>query len=270
MKAFKNHFFFEFHTGLADKSLLVMNYLLPLGLYILMGLSMKDINPGFMEIIIPSMIVISMLISTILRLPGPFIKSRDAGIFRSYKINGVPATSIVIIPSLNTMLHTIVIAIVIIPTASLFFKAPLPDKWIAFILVFLLTAFAFTGLSVLIGALSSSSLTTMLWSQLIFIPSMVIGGFLIPSDLLPTGLGKIGILLPSTHALNLFKFYSYNQSIDYNPLWSMLILLSSGILSIGLAIYLFNWDNQNKTGRGNPLFGLFAILPYILAAIFLP
>jgi hypothetical protein len=50
----------------------------------------------------------------------------------------------------------------------------------------------------------------------------------------------------------------------------MLILLSSGILSFGLAIYLFNWDNQNKTRRGNPLFGLFAILPYIIAAIFLP
>jgi len=110
----------------------------------------------------------------------------------------------------------------------------------------------------------------MLWSQLIFIPSMVIGGFLIPSDLLHTSLGKIGILLPSTHALNLFRFYSYNQSIDYNPLWSILILLSSGILSFGLAIYLFNWDNQNKTRRGNPLLGLFAILPYIIAAIFLP
>ncbi|NQT66842.1 MAG: ABC transporter permease [Actinobacteria bacterium] len=171
MKAFKNHFFFEFRTGLGDKSLLVISYLLTLGLYVLMGFSMKDINPDFMEIIIPSMIVISMLISAILRLPGPFVKSRDAGMFRSYKINGVPATSIVIIPSLTTMLHTIVIAIVIIPTASLFFGAPFPNKWIAFILVFLLTAFAFTGLGVLIGTLSSSSLATMLWSQLIFIPS---------------------------------------------------------------------------------------------------
>ncbi|NQT66843.1 MAG: hypothetical protein HQ569_04640 [Actinobacteria bacterium] len=93
---------------------------------------------------------------------------------------------------------------------------------------------------------------------------------MIPSNLLLNGLGKIAILLPSTHALNLFKFYSYNQSIDYAPLWSMLILLSSGILSFGLAIYLFNWDNQNKTRRGNPFFGLFAILPYIIAAIFLP
>lgn len=270
MKAFKNHFFFEFRTGLGDKNLLVINYLLPLGLYVLMGLSMSEINPGFMEIIIPAMIVISMLISAILRLPGPFVKSREAGIFRSYKINGVPANSIVIIPPLTTILHIIVISIVIIPTASLFFKAPFPDKWGAFILVFLLTAFTFTGLGVLIGVISSSSLATMLWSQLIFIPSMVIGGFLIPSDLLHTSLGKIGILLPSTHALNLFRFYSYNQSIDYNPLWSMLILLSSGILSFGLAIYLFNWDNQNKTRRGNPLLGLFAILPYIIAAIFLP
>jgi len=270
MRAFKNHFFFEFRTELGDKNLLVMNYPLPLGLYVLMGLSMKEINPSFMEIIIPAMIVISILISAILRLPGPFVKSREAGIFRSYKVNGVPASSIVTIPPLTTIIHIIIISIVIVPTASLFFGAPFPDRWGIFILISLLTVFTCTGLGVLIGSASSSNLATMLWPQLIFIPSLVIGGFLVPSDLLPTSLSKIGIFLPSTHALNLFKFYSYNQPIDYNPLWSILILLSSGILSFALAIYLFNWDNQNKTRRRNPLLGLLVILPYIIAVIFLP
>jgi len=99
---------------------------------------------------------------------------------------------------------------------------------------------------------------------------MMIGGYFVPTNLLPTILGKIGMLLPSTHAINLFKFYSYNQSIEYNPVWSMIILLLGGILSFVLAIYLFNWDSRNNTRRGHPLFGFIAILPYIIGAAFLP
>ena len=109
MKAFKNHFSYEFRTGLRDKNLLLMNYLFPLGFYIMIGFLMASINPGFIDILIPAMIVISILINTLLKLPEPFVKSRGVGIFRSYKINGVPAISIVIISPLTIMLHIMVV-----------------------------------------------------------------------------------------------------------------------------------------------------------------
>lgn len=269
MRAFANHFSFEFRTGIRDKTLLLMYYLFPLGLYVLLALLMKSINTGFFEILIPAMVVISVLISNILGLPTPLVKSREDGIFRSYKINGVPASSIVIIPTLTTTLHTIIVSVIITLTGFFIFNAPLPTNWITFILIFLLTNFALSGLGVLIGIVSSSSRATILWSQLIFLPSMIIGGFMIPSSLLPFVLKKIGILLPSTHVINLFKYYAYNKSIEYNPLWSIVILLLSGIISFGLAIYLFNWDNQNKTRRGHPAFGFLVMLPYIVGVFFL-
>ena len=270
MRAFKNHFNFEFKTGIRDKNLLLLNYLFPLGLYIMLGFLMKNINPGFMEIIIPSMIVISILISTILGLPDPLVKARDAGIYRSYKINGVPAPSIVFIPPLTIAMHMIIVAIIIVPTAFLLFEAPLPLNWYSFLLIFLLTVFTSSGLGVLIGVASSSSRATILWSQLIFLPSMIIGGFFIPQSLLPDILKKIGLLLPSTHAVNLFRYYSYNQTTDYNPLWSLIVLLGVGILAFGLAIYLFNWDSKNKTRRGHPAFAFIAIVPLMIAAVLLP
>ena len=163
MKAFKNHFLFEFRTGIRDKNLLVMNYLFPLGFFALIASLMGSVNPRFIEILIPSMIVASILISTLLGIPDPFVKSREAGVFRSYKINGVPATSIVMIPPITTVLHMIIVAAIITPTAFLIFKAPLPTNWIGFILIFFLTAFAFSGLGVLIGIVSSSSRAIILW-----------------------------------------------------------------------------------------------------------
>jgi len=98
---------------------------------------------------------------------------------------------------------------------------------------------------------------------------MLIGGFFIPQDLLPGVLKKIGLILPSTHAINLFRYYSYSQGIGYNPLWSLVILITCGLLSFGLAVYLFNWDNQNRTRRAHPAFAFLAVLPLICGAIFL-
>jgi ABC-2 type transport system permease protein len=269
MKAFYNHFAFEFKTGIRDKNLLLLNYLFPLGFYVLISILMVNINPAFIETLIPAMILISILASTLLGLPDPYVKMREAGIFRSYKVNGVPASSIVIIPPLTIILHMVIVSIIIVLTASVFFGAPLPLNWIYFILIFILTIFASTGLGVLIGVASSNTRATVLWAQLFFLPSMMIGGFFVPAQMLPLVIKKISLLLPVTHSFNLFKYFSYQQYLGYDPVWSILILFAGGIIAFGLAIFLFNWDSKNNTRRGHPALAFLVLLPYITGAIFL-
>lgn len=269
MNAFANHFSFEFRTGIRDKTLLLMNYLFPIGLYAMMGFLMTELNPPFVETMIPAMIIVAILSGTVLSLPNPLVTAREAGIFRSYKINGVPAISILTIPALTTILHMVVVAVIITATAPLFFGAPLPVNWPGFILFFLLAAFAHAGVGMLISVISSSTHAVVLWSQLIFLPSMMIGGLMIPYTMLPGALAKVGLLLPATHAMNVFQGLAQNQVTAFDPLWSVLILLAGGLLSFGLANYLFCWDSRNKTRRGHPLLALLALLPYVLGAALL-
>ncbi len=269
MNAFANHFSFEFRTGIRDRTQLLMNYLFPLGLYGMLGFLMTELNPDFTETVIPAMIIIAILSGTILSLPNPLVTAREAGIFRSYKINGVPAISILTIPALTTILHMVVVAVIITATAPLLFGAPPPINWLDFILFFLLAVFAHAGLGMLISVISSSTRTVVLWSQLTFLPSMLIGGLMIPSSMLPGALGKVGLLLPATHAMNVFQGLVQNQVTVFNPLWSVLILLAGGILSFGLANYLFCWDSQNKTRRGHPALALLALLPYAVGVALL-
>ena len=269
MSAFTNHFSFDFRTGMRDRTQLLMNYLFPLGLYGMLGFLMTELNPDFTETMIPAMIIIAILSGTILSLPNPLVTAREAGVFRSYKINGVPAVSILTIPALTTILHMVVVAVIITATAPLLFGAPLPVNWPGFILFFLLAAFANAGLGLLISVISSSARAVVLWSQLVFLPSMLIGGLMIPSSLLPGALGGIGRLFPATHAMNVFQGLARNQATAADPLWSVIVLLAGGILSFGLANYLFSWDNQNQSRRGHPALALLALLPYIAAAILL-
>jgi ABC-2 type transport system permease protein len=269
MNAFIRHFTFEFRTGIRNKQLLLMNYLFPLGFYLMMGFIMAEINPLFREDIIPAMVVFGILAATLLGIPDPLVNARENGVFRSYKINGIPSISILTIPALTTILHLVIVAVLITVTAPLFFDAPLPVNWLNYALIFVAMAFACAGLSVLIGVVSPSSRMTVLWSQLIFVPSMLLGGLMFPYSMLPAIAGKFAQLLPATQAMNAFNGLAMGKVAAFSPWGSVIMLLISGVLAFGLAVYLFSWDSRNTTRRGHPLLALLVLLPYVVGIFLL-
>jgi ABC-2 type transport system permease protein len=262
MTAFIAHFAFEFRSGIRNKNLLLMNYLFPLGLYLMMSLIMPSVNPLFQDTIIPSMITFGMLAAALLGVPDPLVQAREAGIFRSYKINGVPALNILLIPALSTIMHIIVVALIISVTAPLFFDAPPPVNVSLFALIVLATAVALAGLGVLIGVIAANARLTVLYSQAIFLPSMIIGGVMLPFAMLPPVAAKIALLLPATHAMNAFNGLAMGGTADFYAWGSVLTLFVGGLTAFSLAWYLFRWDSTTAERRGHPALALLAFVPY--------
>jgi ABC-2 type transport system permease protein len=267
MTAFAHHFSFEFRTGVRNKSLLLLNYMFPIGFYLLASALMTGMNPAFRENLIPSMVFFTILASTLLGLPDPIVTAREAGIYRSYKIHGMPKLSILIIPVLTTILHTLIVSVLIVITAPFLFQAVLPTDWLSFIAAYMLMAFACASLGLLIGVAAPSSRMTVMLAQAVFLPSMMIGGLMFPAHMLPDGLRKLALLLPSNHAINVMNSTVVDTSVlSFNLLGSALVLLAGGALAFGLSLYLFNWDSQNKV-RSSMMLGLLAIVPYALATV---
>lgn len=269
MTAFMQHLSFEFKTVLRNKDLLLLNYLFPLGFFLMMGVLMGGINPTFLETMIPAMVIFAILSGSILGLPNPLVEQRESGVFRSYRINGVPALSCLVMPALTTGFHSVIVAIIITVTAPLLFVTPAPVDGLAYALVIAVTAFAFAGLGSLIGVISNNSRVTILWSQLIFLPSMMLGGMMVPTTMLPANLAKISALFPASEAMQAFMGLAYKQETVWDPVVSLLILLAGGILAFVMSVYLFSWDSQNSTRRGHPALALIALVPYIAAVLFL-
>ncbi len=269
MIALFNHFAFEFKAGLRDSTLLLMNYLFPLVFYALMGLVMVQVNPPFAEALIPAMVIFATMASTLLGLPGPLVESREAGIYRSYKVNGVPALSIVLIPALTTSFHVLIVSTFIALTGKPLFGGALPVNWIAFVLITLLGVFTCTSLGALIGVVAGDSRSVVLLSQLVFLPSMLLGGLMVPLSLLPSSVHPFSLLLPAAHAMQAYTGFAYGQETVVAPLISALVLGISGLLSFGLAIHLFNWDSRNSSRRGHSLMALLVIVPYLIALVVL-
>ena len=269
MSAFTTHFNFEFRTGIRNKTLLLMNYLFPLGFYLMMGFIMPAINPLFRATLIPAMITFAILASTLLGLPDPLVNARESGIFRSYKINGVPAPNILLIPGLTTGLHLAIVALIIIFTAPVLFDAVLPSSGLNFFVTMVALTLACSGIGILIGVVSPSTRMTVLYSQAIFVPSMLLGGLMMPYRMLPEAAQTVAQLLPATHAMNAFNGLAMGAAADFNPWTSVLMLSASGLLAFVLALVLFSWDSKNSSRRGHPALALLALLPYAVGILLL-
>lgn len=269
MKAFASHFGYELSLGVRNRTLLIMNYLMPLGFFALMGVMMADINPDYGLQMVPAMVVFAALTSTIMGLPGPMVEAKEGEILRSYRINGVPVGSLLAIPAISTALHITLAAAIVTATAPLFFDAPLPTEWPAFFLVFFVFLFAVSGVGTLIGVIAANSRVTVLWQQLAYLPSMMLGGLMMPGDILPEVLVRVGHLLPASWAMQSFLGLAYGRETLYEPLWGVGVLLVGGIAAYALAAWLFAWDSKNSGRRGHPALALLALLPYLLGALIL-
>jgi ABC-2 type transport system permease protein len=161
------------------------------------------------------------------------------------------------------MLHLVIVAGIITASAPLLFDAPAPLNWLNYVLVFAALAFAMASISVLIGVVSPNSRVTVLYSQIFFIPSILLAGMMFPYEMLPGVVGKIARLLPATLAMNAFKGLAMGGVSDFDPWMSVILLLVGGLAAFGLAVYLFNWDRRNSTSRGHPLLALLALLPFV-------
>ncbi|MBK8023815.1 MAG: ABC transporter permease [Chloroflexi bacterium] len=267
MSAFSIHFAFEFRSGIRNRQLLLLNYLFPLGFYLLAGAMMSNLNPDFKETMIPAMTFFAVLTSTLLGLPTPIVEARDSGILRSYKIHGIPEMSILIIPALTTLFHMVILTTVIVVTAPILFQAELPTNALGFLLSFLLMVLTSAGFGLLMGVVASSARATTLLGQAIFLPSMLIGGLMFPTHLLPSALQDLSLLLPSTHAMNLYQVFARGLPYDLNPYLSTAVLFAGAALAFGLALYLFSWDSHNSKRRGSSILALLAIAPFVLALI---
>jgi ABC-2 type transport system permease protein len=267
MSAFTHYLSYDFKNGLRDKSLLLMNYLFPLGLFIMMGFLMGGVNPAFNETIIPAMIIVAIMSIALLGMPNPIVSDRTEGVYRSFKINGIPAAHILSIPPLGNLLHILLVSAIITALAIPLFSAGLPVNWAFFIGVDIVAFFAMAGLGMLIGVISSNPRATILYSQLFFLPSMILSGLMMPFEMLSPTMQRVALLLPATHAMNAFRGLAYSWETSFSPVWSLVILLAGGLIAFALAVLLFQWDNRNPNRKLSPILAILVMVPYLVSVV---
>jgi len=265
VRAFVEHFAFEFRTGVRNRWLLFLTYLLPLGFHLLLASVMVSGNPAFATTMIGVMAVFAVLSATVLGLPNMLVEAREAGIFRAFRVSGVPAAMVLAMPTLTTTLHLVGVWVLIAVTAVVFFDAAVPPSLAGFAAVCILTAFAYGGLGALVGVVAPGSPVAQLLIQAVYLPSLLLGDLLVPAEVLPPALRMLGGLLPAPHAMEAFRALAYRQAPLAAGAASAMALLAGGVIGLVLAVRLFAWDSQEQR-RGRALVAVLALLPYMVRA----
>jgi ABC-2 type transport system permease protein len=266
VSAFVHHLTYDFRTGVRDRSKLLMYYLFPLVFFALMGGLMSTVNPGFTRVIVPGMALFAFMCSTLLTIPSGLVAAREAGVYRSYRINGVPSSSIMGIPVLSTAVHMAIIVVIIAAAGPRLFNGTVPASLPGFIAAAALSYAACAGIGVLIGVAAGNATVTILLSQLIYIPSIVLGGIMVPTSILPPALQRISLLLPATHCMKVFAGLAMPDG-GAVPWLSLGVLAASIVLSFGLAALLFEWDSRAAAPSRKAWLAVLGIAPFVVAAV---
>jgi ABC-2 type transport system permease protein len=163
----------------------------------------------------------------------------------------------------------VVVTVIIAATAPLLVDGQAPTDWPGFVLVFLATNIASAGLGVLIAVIATDARSTVLLPQLIFLPSMLLGGLMMPASVLPGALARISRLLPAMNATNAFAGLAMGGEVTYSPWGSVVVLLAGGLVAFLLATVLFTWDSRNQGRRRSRIWALLALVPYLVGMIVL-
>ncbi len=267
MTAFAHHLAYDFKTGTRDRGKLLMYYLFPLVFFALVGGLMAGINPGFTQTMIPALTLFAFMCAGLLSLPGMFVGARESGVFRSYRINGVPSASIIAIPVIGAAVHMVVVSVIIWLAGVRFFGAAVPGSIPGFALAAGLSYLAYAGIGVLIGVAAANATVTTLVGQAIYIPSIVLGGLMVPASVLPSALQRVSLLLPATHCMRLFAGLAGSGGAPGATLGSALVLAASIVVNLTLAAALFEWDSRSSHPSRKAVAALLGVAPFVVAAL---
>ena len=267
MNGYAAHLSYDLKTGVRDTSHMLMIYLFPIGFFFMIGMFMPRINPEFLEIMAPGMILFAIMSGTLMTIPFSLIASREAGIFRSFRVNGVPATALITIPVIGAVIHMAVATAILTTGSGSIFGALMPTRWAPFVLVFGLTALCFATLSVLIGIVAQSNRNGTLIAQAIYIPSVMLGGLMVPEALLPDSLRTAASILPATHAMRGFNTLAIaGEPLTLETGIPLLVLAASIVVNLVLCFVLFQWDSR-PVPASRRLVALAALLPFVASIL---
>ncbi len=257
----------ELRTGVRDRSLLLMTYLFPLGFYGFLGVFMTELNPLFTEVMIPGMAVFAMLAAAMFGLPSPLITARTTGVLRSYRINGVPTGAVFGVPAATTVAHLMIVSAIITISAPLIFDADPVANLGVFALILVVAATAHVALGALIGVVSGNERIAVLWSQLLFLPSVLLAGIIVPLEQIPDLFQPLSLLLPATYAMEAARGLALGAETTVAPWLALGVLAIGAVLAFVLTRLCYAWDEHGAGRRLHPAFGALAILPYAVVAI---
>ncbi len=230
MNAFLQGVALQFKLDLRNKSVFLTYYTIPLVFFIFMGGIFSSINPEAKDTLIQSMTVFAVTMGAILGSPVPLVELYGSEIKKAFKVGRIPLWASAVNNFISAFVHLFIVNLVIFFVAPIAFDAAKPaDAPLYFASVALFIAVCISVGTVLGLFVKATSKLTM-FSQLIFLPSLMLSGIMFPTNLLPDILATIGKVFPATWGFALMTSGAFEMA-------ALLPLALILLVAVGLSVF---------------------------------
>lgn len=221
----------QFKMDLRSKTLFITCYVVPLLFFAIMGSIFTSLMPEAKHTLIQSMTVMGVSMGAFLGVPPSMVEVYGSDIKKMYVANGMPLCFGVITLVVSAFMHLMIMSLLIFLFAPLMFQATIPSNiWLYFITLALFVIVSL-AISCVLGLAVKNQAKLTMYSQVVFLPSIMLSGIMFSTDLLPNFLKYIGKLFPATWGYTLL----IQNNIDVSTLIPFGILL---IISIFISVQL--------------------------------
>jgi ABC-2 type transport system permease protein len=191
----------------------------------------------FIDLLAPSMVVISLATLGISTMPARLVKYRELGVLRRLSTTPVEPSALLVAQLLLNVAVAIGGLIVVIVVGNLAFQVPLPQNVPGFAVAFLLGVSSLFAIGLLVAAVAPSSTVAnaLIWP--IFVAVMFLGGVYLPRWLLPEVVVKIGDFTPPGVQAMLDAWLGGSPQ-----LLPLVIMAAITVVAGAAAARLFRWE----------------------------
>ena len=229
MNAFLYGIALQCKLDIRSKSLLITCYLVPLLFFAIMGGIFTSLMPEARDTLIQSMTIMGVSMGALIGVPPSLAEVYGTDIKKMYKANGIPLSFGLLSLTLSAFLHLLIMSSIIFVIAPLAFDAAIPSDlpfYFGTLALFIAASLSVAGV---LGILVKNQAKLTMFSQLVFLPSIMLSGIMFPANLLPDVLENLGKLFPAAWGFKLLAGSSIDSS-DFLPL--VIIFAAAALLCI--------------------------------------
>ncbi|MBC5580191.1 ABC transporter permease [Anaerofilum sp. BX8] len=210
MKAFLYSIGLQWRMDLRNREIVILYYAVPLVFFLFMGAVFSAVMPGSEHTLIQSMTVFGITMGAMLGSPAALTETYGGEIRKAYRVGGVPLWTAAAGNLFSAFLHLLLMSTIIYLAAPRLYGAAVPQRPAVFFAELALFLFACLCVGTLLGLLAPNSARLTMLSQLIFLPSVLLSGAMMPVSFLPRALQAAGKLLPATWGYGLLCAESFD------------------------------------------------------------
>lgn len=218
MKAVLYSIWLQFKLDIRNKNILTAYYILPMAFYLVIGAIYKEITPQWETTLLPAMSVLAIAIAAFLGTPAPISDFFNSDIKKTYQVGNIKLSLILTSTFVSAVFHMMIVSVLIYLSAPIVFDVSTGNMESTYFLWILASIVVSSMLGILIGLVSKNSSTTTMISQLVFLPTMLLSGIILPTYILPEFLQNVSNIFPATYFVQILNAMTDITSDMVRPL----------------------------------------------------